>query len=94
MLDQAGRLLLLDCTDPAEPATRWWELPGGGPEEGEDEVGALVRELAEETGLRVDPAWIGPRQWSQDSTYTWLGQRRFARCHGYVVRQEPFDAWN
>lgn len=81
-----GRLLLLDCTDPADPATAWWELPGGGPEAGESEVDALVREVGEETGYAVDPTSVGPLQWTQDSTFTHLGRRRHARCHGYLAR--------
>ena len=76
---------MLDCADPADPGTRWWELPGGGVEPGETEVQALVREVREETGLRIEPADIGPLQWTQDSTFTHNGTRRFARCHGYVV---------
>lgn len=47
---------------------------------------ALVREVREETGLRIDPAAVGPRQWTQDSTFTHRGTRRYARCHGYLVR--------
>ena len=33
---------------------RGWELPGGNPETGEDDVAALVREVREETGLDVE----------------------------------------
>jgi len=85
VVDEDGRLLLLDCVDPARPAVRWWELPGGGVEPGEDEVDALVRELREETGLRVDRRAVGPLVWTQDSTFSHRGERRFARCHGRVV---------
>ena len=46
VVDPADRLLLLDCTDPADPGTDWWEVPGGGVEPGEDEVVAAVREVA------------------------------------------------
>lgn len=86
VVDGAGRLLLLDCTDPARPEVRWWELPGGGVEPGEDEVAATVRELLEETGLVVDPASVGPLVWTQESTFLHRGERRFTRCHGRVVR--------
>ena len=34
---------------------RGWELPGGKVEEGEEEVVAAVREMAEEAGVRVQP---------------------------------------
>lgn len=86
LVDPAGRLLLLDCVDPADPATTWWELPGGGVEPGEGEIDALVREVLEETGLTVDPAAVGPLVWTQESTFTWLGRRHESRCHGRVVR--------
>ena len=88
VVDGAGRLLLLDCTDPARPALRWWELPGGGVEPGEDEVTATVREVLEETGLVVDPAAVGPLVWTQESTFLHRGERRWTRCHGRVVRMD------
>ncbi len=89
VVDEAGRLLLLDCADPARPEVRWWELPGGGVEEGEDEVTATVREVLEETGIAVDPAAVGPLVWTQESTFLHRGERRFTRCHGRVVRVAP-----
>ena len=86
LLDPHGRLLLLDSTDPARPGTRWWELPGGGVEAGESEVDALVREVLEETGLRVDPADVGPLAWTQEATFQWLGRRHTTRLHGRLAR--------
>ncbi|MBC7374127.1 MAG: NUDIX domain-containing protein [Frankiales bacterium] len=92
LVDPAGRLLLLDCADPGEPGLRWWELPGGGVEDGENEVDALVREVLEETGLSVDPTAVGPLVWTQDSTFTWRGERHVVRCHGRVVRVTELTA--
>ena len=86
VVDGAGRLLLLDCTDPDRAGVRWWELPGGGVEPDEDEVEALVREVLEETGLVVDPSAVGPLQWTQESTFLFRSVRRWSRCHGRVVR--------
>jgi 8-oxo-dGTP pyrophosphatase MutT (NUDIX family) len=93
LLDDSDRLLLLDCADPDRPGVCWWELPGGGVEPGEGEVDALVREVLEETGLAVDPAAVGPLQWTQDSTFLFRSVRRWSRCHGRVVRlREPGEA--
>ena len=92
VVDPAGRLLLLDCVDPARPDVRWWELPGGGVEPGEDEVDALVRELLEETGLTVERSAVGPLMWTQESTFRHRGERRWARCHGRVVHVPDPDA--
>ncbi|MGH3616243.1 MAG: NUDIX hydrolase [Pseudonocardia sp.] len=51
--DPAGRILLIRRAN--EPGCGLWSLPGGRVEPGEDEAGALVREMAEETGLTVAP---------------------------------------
>lgn len=49
--DATGRLLLVRRANP--PAQGTWSLPGGRVEVGEDDETAVVREVAEETGLRV-----------------------------------------
>ena len=51
--DAAGRLLLVQRAN--EPGRGLWSLPGGRVEPGEDDERALVREMAEETGLAVEP---------------------------------------
>ncbi|MCE0767754.1 NUDIX domain-containing protein [Pseudonocardia kujensis] len=51
--DATGRLLLIKRG--TEPARGRWSLPGGHVEPGEDDAAALVREMAEETGLAVEP---------------------------------------
>ena len=50
--DGPSVLLLLD-SDPGLPGSRWYVTPGGGVDPGESARAAAVRELAEETGLRV-----------------------------------------
>lgn len=49
--DGSGRLLLVQRAN--EPGRGLWSLPGGRVEPGEDDAAALVREMAEETGLVV-----------------------------------------
>ncbi|MEU8650179.1 NUDIX hydrolase [Streptomyces sp. NPDC048737] len=47
-----GQLLL--ARSPTPDGTSEWVLPGGGMEHGEDPHDTVVRELAEETGYRVE----------------------------------------
>jgi 8-oxo-dGTP diphosphatase len=51
--DNVGRLLLVQRAN--EPGRGLWSLPGGRVEPGENDAAALVREMAEETGLVVQP---------------------------------------
>jgi 8-oxo-dGTP diphosphatase len=51
--DRRGRLLLIRRGQ--EPGKGLWSLPGGRVEPGETDHDAVVREVAEETGLRVRP---------------------------------------
>lgn len=61
ILDQQHRVLLLRDSDPAYPQRNWWVTPGGGLDPGETEGQAAVREVAEETGLRLTEAELrGP----------------------------------
>jgi 8-oxo-dGTP pyrophosphatase MutT (NUDIX family) len=61
LTDDTGATLLFEDSDPGLDDARWWVTPGGGIDEGEDEVEAAIREVAEETGLRLDPAaLVGP----------------------------------
>nr|WP_245645329.1 NUDIX domain-containing protein [Pseudonocardia acaciae] len=53
MHDRSGRLLLIRRGQP--PGQGLWSLPGGRVEPGESDHQAVVREIEEETGLRVRP---------------------------------------
>lgn len=86
VLDPEQRVLLLDCTDPGAPGTRWQELPGGGLEPGEDGARAAVREVLEEAGVVVPLASVGPLLWTQVASFTWLGTRHTALHEGRVAR--------
>jgi len=57
-----GRVLAARRTAPASAAGRW-EFPGGKVEPGETEAGSLVREVAEELGVRVRvDGWLDGEQ--------------------------------
>ena len=51
--DSRGRLLLVRRGRP--PGEGLWSLPGGRVEAGEGDLAAVVREVAEETGLAIAP---------------------------------------
>jgi 8-oxo-dGTP diphosphatase len=55
--DRDGGLLLL-----RQPANHGWSLPGGLLDRLEEPATGALRELAEETGVRVDPADLSPAQ--------------------------------
>lgn len=64
LLDSQNRVLLLRGADAGQPETFYWITTGGGVEQGENTAAAAVRELKEETGLRVDMGVLrGPLWW-------------------------------
>ncbi|MEV7091312.1 NUDIX domain-containing protein [Amycolatopsis sp. NPDC051045] len=54
--DDHGRLLLIRRVN--DPGSGQWSLPGGRVEPGESDETAVVRELREETGLKVIPGTL------------------------------------
>ena len=68
-MDRADRLVLFHATLPDRAP--WWFAPGGGVESGESDAAAIVRELAEEIGLIVDPASLPPPVWTRDYIFRW-----------------------
>jgi 8-oxo-dGTP pyrophosphatase MutT (NUDIX family) len=84
LLDRDGKVLLIRAEAPAEATPVWWDLPGGGVDPGETYVETAVRELFEETGLRIAPADVGPPMWRRSVTWIRYGERRVQ--HELVVR--------
>ena len=86
IVDPADRVLLVRFDWPKRTV---WASPGGGIEPGETDEQALVRELAEECGLR--DFTLGPCIWTRTHWFTdmagWAGQTE----RTYLIRTETFE---
>ncbi len=79
LLDDEGRVLL--ARRASDPGAGLWDLLGGFIEEGEDPLVALVREVEEETSVRVEPGeYLGayPDRYGGEGIFTlnlyWLAR--------------------
>lgn len=69
LFDRDNRVLLFLTKAPDSSGMARWITPGGGVDEGETHHDAAVRELFEETGLRLDS--LGEPVWSHDFEVQW-----------------------
>jgi 8-oxo-dGTP pyrophosphatase MutT (NUDIX family) len=94
LLDDDGAVLLLRGSDPAVTdgtAPRWWFTVGGRARPGEPLAQTAVRELAEETGLLVDPAaMVGP-VWRRTAEIHFNGAVLASREFYFVHRTRRFE---
>lgn len=56
VVDPEGAVLMVHGFDPHQPEATYWFTVGGGVDPGESDLDAAVREVWEETGLRVQPS--------------------------------------
>ncbi|KUI24555.1 exopolyphosphatase [Mycobacterium sp. IS-1496] len=92
LLDESGAVLLFCGSDPSlADAPRWWFTVGGAVEAGETLAQAAAREVAEETGLRVDQdRLIGP-VWRRDAVFEFDGSVLRSQEMFFVCRTRRFE---
>ncbi|SDP97802.1 NUDIX hydrolase [Lentzea jiangxiensis] len=84
LLDANDRVLLIHACDPQDRGHDWWELPGGGLNDGEEPDDAARREVAEETGL-VLPV-LGRKLWIRESRFHYKGRDHHRVDHVFLCR--------
>ncbi|GAB3429197.1 NUDIX hydrolase [Actinophytocola sediminis] len=84
LLDPADQVLLIHALDPTNPGHHWWELPGGGLDDGEDLHAAALREVAEETGILL--ATLGRELWVRESRFRYKGHDHHRVEHVFLGR--------
>lgn len=99
LVDAAERVLMFRGSDPVRPEHRYWFTPGGGLEADESPVLGAVRELAEETGLVLDPTELGDPVWRDVTEFSFDGvcyrqEQDFflARVSAWTVNTDGFNA--
>jgi 8-oxo-dGTP pyrophosphatase MutT (NUDIX family) len=91
VVDATGRVLMLRGFDPTDPDTRYWFTVGGGLEPSETPAQGAVRELAEETGLRVDAAELGEPVWNDVTEFPFDGRNYRQEQVWYLVRVDSLE---
>lgn len=69
LFDRENRMLLFLTKAPDSSGIARWITPGGGVDPGESHSEAALRELFEETGLRLDS--LGAPVWAHDFDVVW-----------------------
>lgn len=93
MSPEPAIFLLLTHFDPEVGLPPRWITPGGGIDPGESTVEAAIRELAEETGLKMPQEALGEKIWETDGRWDWsdgINHHTFVD-HFYALQVDDFE---
>ncbi len=89
LLDPQDRVLLLHERRDLDSAQSHWITPGGGVEGNETLAQAAMREVYEETGLRVELAAEATPMYTERVAFRFAGSYFDQTNHYFLVRVEP-----
>jgi 8-oxo-dGTP pyrophosphatase MutT (NUDIX family) len=86
LLDNAGRILLIESNVDVGAEATHWITPGGGTDPGETPAQAAAREVYEELGVRVDLARDAVADHTDRERFTFNGATYDQTNHYFLVR--------